>query len=256
MTSPAAVSAQPAATHAFGVKHGAAPTLQARVLDALARQTGPSTTTELRAALDPPGGGQPVVIERVYAVLVALERKGLVHRRANSMGTRPVWELASPPPAIDTTRSNTMHCTAGTLKHPSAGASLSVEELEERIAHIATAAQARNVAEALLATWESGAWQRWKPLASAPLAAWLYTARRADAGSRVDWIIRALAHRERWARAARDITTDEQLQESLRSVSRLTNRQFADLGWMLALSLFPWSSCTGAIVPSPAAGDR
>ena len=255
MTSPARVSAQLDATHAFGVKHGAAPTLQARVLDALARQSGPSTTTQLRAALDQPGC-RPVVIERVYAVLVALERKGLAHRSANSVGSRPVWELGAPPPAIDTTRSDTMHCTVHTPKHPSAGASLSVEDLEERIARIVTPAQARDVGEVLLAPWASGAWQRWKPLTSAPLAGWLYTARRVDAGSRVDWIIRALAHRERWARAARDITHDEQLQESLRSVSRLDDRQFADVGWMLVLALFPWSSCTGAIVPSPTAGDR
>ena len=229
--------------------------LQVRVLDALARQTGPSTTTGLRAALDQPGD-QPVVIERVYAVLVALERKGLVHRGANSVGTRPVWELASPLPAVDTTRSDTMHCTARTPELPSAGAALSVEGLEERIARIVAPTQARDVAEDVLAPWESGAWQRWKPLTSAPLAGWLYTARRVDAGSRVDWIIRALAHRERWARAARDITHDEQLQESLRSVSRLDDRQFADVGWMLVLALFPWSSCTGAIVPLPTAGDR
>lgn len=252
MTSPALVTAEPATGRPWATKQTAG--LQTQVLDALARQTGPSTTTELRAALDQPGG-QPVVIERVYAVLVALERKGLVHRRANSVGTRPVWELASPPPTIDTTRSDTMHCTVRTLKHPSLGAPMSVEDLEERIARIATPAQAREVAEVLLAPWESGAWQRWKPLASAPLAGWLYTARRADAGSRVDWIIRALAHRERWARAARDITHDEQLQESLRSVSRLDDRQFADVGWMLVLALFPWSSCTGAVVPSPTDGD-
>ncbi|MCX2715644.1 hypothetical protein [Mycolicibacterium sp. J2] len=254
MTSPALVSTHPDATHEFGVRRGAAATLQARVLDALARQTGPSTTTQLRAALDQPGG-RPVVIERVYAVLVALERKGLVHRRANSVGTRPVWELGAPPPVIDTARSETMHCTVRTPKHPAAGASLSVEDLEERIARIGIPAQAREVAEVLLDPWEGGAWQRWKPLASAPLAGWLYTARRADVSSRVDWIIRALAHRERWARAARDVTHDEQLQESLRSVSRLDDRQFADVGWMLVLALFPWSSCTGAIVPSPPDGD-
>jgi hypothetical protein len=253
MTSPALVSAQPDTRPAFGIKHRAAVTLQARVLDALARQTGPSTTTELRAALDQPGC-RPVVIERVYAVLVALERKGLVHRGANAVGTRPVWELGAPP-AINTTRSDTMHCTVRTPKHPSAGASLSVEDLENRIARIETPAQARDVAEVLLDRWESGAWQRWKPLARAPLAGWLYTACRVDAGSRVDWIIRALAHRERWARAARDITHDEQLRESLRSVSRLDDRKFADVGWMLVLALYPWSTCTGAIVPSPTAGD-
>ncbi len=112
------------------------------------------------------------------------------------------------------------------------------------------------MAEVLLVAWGSGAWQRWKPLANAPMAGWLYTAHRADVGSRVDWIIRALAHRERWARAARDITHDEQLQECLRSVSWLGDRQFADVGWMLVLALFPWSSCTGAIIPSSNAGDR
>lgn len=254
MTLPAFASADPSTGRACGDIRPAAP-LQARVLDALVRQAGPSTTTQLRAALDRPDCG-PVVIERVYAVLVALERKGLVHRRANSVGTRPVWELASPPPAIDTTRSDTMHCTVRTLKHPTASTPLSVEDLEERITCIATPAQAREVAEVLLCPWESGAWQRWKPLASAPLAGWLYTARRADTGSRVDWIIRALAHRERWARAARDITHDEQLQESLRSVSRLDDRQFANVGWMLVLALFPWSSSTGATVPTPTDGER
>lgn len=249
MTSPALVSAEPATGRAWATKQ----TLQVRVLDALARQTGPSTTTQLRAALDQPGG-QPVVIERVYAVLVALERKGLVHRGANAVGTRPVWELGAPSPAIDTTRSNTMHCTVRTPSQAHSSLSLSVEDLESRIARIETPAQARDVAEVLLDPWESGAWQRWKPLARAPLAGWLYTARRADA-SRVDWIIRALAHRERWVRAARDIGHDEQLQESLRAVSRLDDRKFADVGWMLVLALFPWSSCTGAIVPSPTAGD-
>ncbi|KDE97172.1 conserved hypothetical protein [uncultured Mycobacterium sp.] len=251
MTSPALLSTQPDTKHALGIRPAATPTLQARVLDELARQTGPSTTTELRAALDRPGC-QPVVIERVYAVLVALERKGLVYRRAKSVGTRPVWELGPPPAAIDTTRSDTMHCTPAP---PRAAAALTAPTLEDRIARIETPAQARDVAEVLLDPWESGAWQRWKPLASAPLAGWLYTARRADVSSRVDWIIRALAHRERWARAARDITHDEQLHESLRSVSRLDDRQFADVGWMLVLALFPWSSCTGATVPTPTAGD-
>jgi hypothetical protein len=255
MTVPALVSAQPDRTPAVGVKRGAATTLQARVLDALAHQTGPSTTSQLRAALNQPGC-RPVVIERVYAVLVALERKGLAQRHTNSVSTRPVWELSTPSPAVDTARSDTMDCTARTLVQPRAAASLSVQDLEDRIAWIDTAVQARDVAEVLLDPWQSGAWQRWRPLASAPLAGWLYTARRVDAGSRVDWIIRALAHRERWARAARDITHDAQLQESLRSVSRLDNRQFADVGWMLVLALFPWSSCTGATVPTATAGER
>ncbi|WP_131542442.1 helix-turn-helix domain-containing protein [Mycolicibacterium vinylchloridicum] len=229
-------------------------TLQARVLNALARQSSPSTTTELRAALDRTGC-QPVVIERVYAALVALERKGLVHRGTNAMGTRPVWELGSPPPAIDTARSHTMHCTVRSPAPPHAAAALTAPSLEDRIARIETPAQARDLAEVILDPWEAGAWQRWKPVASAPLAGWLHTARRADVSSRVDWIIRALAHRERWARAARDITQDEQLQESLRSVSRLDDRQFADVGWMLVLAVFPWSSCTGATVPTPTAGE-
>ncbi|WP_241474050.1 hypothetical protein [Mycolicibacterium neoaurum] len=255
MTSPALVSAQPDTTPPFGITHGAATTLQARVLDALARQTGPSTTSELRAALDQPGC-RPVVIERVYAVLVALERKRLVHRRANSMGTRPVWELRTPPSSVNTTRSPAMNCATSTPIQPRAGASLSVQDLEERIARIDTPAQARDVAEVLLDSWQSGAWQRWRPLASAPLAAWLYTARRADVTSRVDWTIRALAHRERWARAAHGVTQDKQLQESLRSVSRLDDRQFADVGWMLVLALFPWSSSTSATVPTPTDGER
>lgn len=255
MTSPALVSGEPHTRRAYGIEPAAAPTLQARVLDALARQAGPSTTTELCAALNHPGCDRPVVIERVYAVLVALERKGLVHRSANSMGTRPVWELGPPPPAIDTTRSDTMHCTVRTPAAPRAAAGLTAPSLEDRIARIETPAQARELAEVILDPWESGAWQRWKPLASAPLAGWLYTARRVDASSRVDWILRALAHRERWARAARDITHDEQLHESLRSVSRLNDRQFADVGWMLVLALFPWSSCLSATVPTPTAGD-
>lgn len=255
MTSPALVSAPPDTGRAFGINGAAAPTLQARVLDALARRTSASTTTELRAALNHPGCQRAVVIERVYAVLVALERKGLVHRRANSMGTRPVWELASPPPAIDTMRSHTMHCTARNAAPPRAAAGLTAHSLEDRIARIETPAHARDLAEVILDPWESGAWQRWKPLTSAPLAGWVYTARRVDASSRVDWILRALAHRARWSHAARDITHDEQLQESLRSVSRLDDRQFADVGWMLVLALFPWSSCTGAVVPSPTGGD-
>lgn len=255
MTSPALVGGEPNTRRAFGIPPAAAATLQARVLDALARQAGPSTTTELCAALNHPGCDRPVVIERVYAVLVALERKGLVHRRANAMGTRPVWELRTPPSSVNTTRSLAMHCATPTPVQPPADDSLSVQELEERIARIDTPAQAHDVAEVLLGPWHTGAWQRWKPLASAPLAGWLYTARRADASSRVDWIIRALAHRERWSRAARDITQDEQLHESLRSVSRLDDRQFADVGWMLVLALFPWSSCAGATVPTPTVGD-
>lgn len=255
MTSPALVSAQSDTKHAFGISPATATTLQARVLDGLARQAGPSTTAELCAALNHHGCTRPVVIERVYAVLVALERRGRVHRGTNPVGTRPTWELRAPSSPIDTPRSHTMHCTVSAPIERPAEAVLSVQELEERIARIETPAQARALAEVILRPWEAGAWQRWKPLASAPLAAWLYTAHRADVSSRVDWIIRALAHRERWARAARDINQNEQLQESLRSVSRLDDRQFADVGWMLVLALFPWSSCTGATVPTPTAGD-
>lgn len=255
MTSPALVSALPDTKHAFGIKPVAATPLRARVLDALARQTSPSTTTELVSALNHPGCGPTVVIERVYAVLVALERKGRAYRGTNLVGTRPTWELRAPSTPIDTTRSHTMQCTVSAHVERPAAAVLSVQALEERIAGIETPAQARALAGVLLNPWETGAWQRWKPVASAPLAGWLYTARRADVSSRVDWIIRALAHRERWARAARDTTQDEQLHESLRSVSRLDDRQFADVGWMLVLALFPWSSCTGATVPTPTAGD-
>lgn len=148
-----------------------------------------------------------------------------------------------------------MDCTVANPAPPRAAVALTAHSLEDRIARIETPAHARDLAEVVLDPWEAGAWQRWKPLASAPLAGWLYTARRVNASSRVDWILRALAHRARWSRAARGVARDEQLHDSLRSVSRLDDRQFADVGWMLVLALFPWSSCVNATVPTPTAGD-
>jgi len=149
-----------------------------------------------------------------------------------------------------------MHCTVRSPAPPRAAVVLTAHSLEDRIARIETPAGARAVAEVILAPGESGAWQRWKPLASAPLAGWLYTARRVDASSRVDWILRALAHRARWSSAARGITQDEQLRDSLRSVSRLDDRQFTDVGWMLVLALFPWSTYVSSTVPTATVGER
>jgi hypothetical protein len=230
-----------------------------RVLDALARQGSASTTTEIRAVVDHSGCGHGVVIERVYAALVALERKGLVQRGANSTGTRPVWKLGTPPRVVDTTTSHTMGCGVPNPVSPrvAVAAPLTAHCLEERIARIETPDQAREVAEVILGPWETGAWQRWKLLVSAPLAGWLYNAHRVDASSsssRVDWILRALAHRARWSSAARGVAQDQQLQESLLSVSRLDDHQFTDVSWMLVLVLIPWSSCVSATDPRSTIG--
>lgn len=233
-----------------------AATLRARILDVLARQSGPASTADVRDALNRRGAGHTVLIERVYAVLVAMERKALVHRSANPAGTRPLWQLGTPPAPIDTTRSHTMHCTVYASAQLPAHTALTAGTLEDRIARIDSPAQAQALAEIILHSWETGAWRRWKPLASAPLAGWLYTASHVDAGTRVDWILRALAHRAQWSRAARRAGQDQQLQDSLRSVSRLDDRQFADLSWMLMLALFPWSSCVRASAPTALTGER
>lgn len=260
MTSPALVSAEPGTERGFARELAVAATLQMRVLDALARQGSASTTTEIRAAVDHSGCGPRVVIERVYAALVALERKGLVQRGANSTGSRPVWKLGTPPPGIDTSRSHTMRCGVPDPVSPrvAVAAPLTAHCLEERIAQIETPDHAREVAEVILGPWETGAWQRWKVLVSAPLAGWLFNAHRVDASSsssRVDWILRALAHRTRWSSAARGVAQDQQLQESLRSVSRLDDHQFTDVSWMLVLVLIPWSSCVSAPDPMSTIGD-
>ena len=145
-----------------------------------------------------------------------------------------------------------MHCT---VSAPSADTPLTAHSLEDSLARIVNPAQARAMAEVILAPWETDAWQRWKPLASEPLAGWLYTASQVDTSDRVGWILRALAHRAQWSRAAGRVAQDQQLQDSLRSVSRLDDRQFGDIGWMLVLALWPWSSCVRASAPPTTVGE-
>lgn len=235
--------------------------LQARVVDVLALNPGGRSTADVRDFLHHPDPDHPcashtVVIERVYAALVALEHKGMVRRSTNPTGNRPIWELDSPPCTTDTRRSHPMPSTVSTPTRAHAAAALTARGIEDRLARIQTAAQAYALAEAILEKWGTGAWQRWKPMATAPLAGWLYTASRADATSRVDWILRALAHRAQWTCAARSVAHNQQLHDSLRSVSRLDDRQFTDVGWMLVLALFPWSPCMSTHTAPCASGAR
>src|SRR3954447_4382897 len=85
--------------------------LQARVLEALACHDA-SSTAAVRCALNHPDAEQHVVIEQVYASLVALEHKQLVRRSINPAGTRPLWELRSSDSPPETARSHIMPSTA------------------------------------------------------------------------------------------------------------------------------------------------
>lgn len=229
--------------------------LQVQILEVLAHRAGASSTAAVRDALSShPGADHNAVTERVYAALVALERRAMVRRCTNPSGTRPLWELASAHSPADTTRSHAMHCTHSAPVQSPAHVVLTAHTLEDRIARIETSAQAHALAEIILENWDDGVWQRWKPLATAPLAGWLYAASHIEASGRVAWILRALPHRAQWSRAARDVAHDQQLHESLRSVSRLDDRQFADVSWMLMLALFPWGCCSRTNASVPAAG--
>ncbi|OPX07374.1 hypothetical protein [Mycobacterium sp. AT1] len=226
--------------------------LQALVLEVLACNDTSSTAAVRDALNHPDTSGQHVVIEQVYASLVALEHKGLVRRSTNAAGTRPLWELCSPECPPPTPRSHTMPSTVtATVTAPAALADVPTPAtIEDRLARIDSVGQAHRLAEVVLEKWDSGVWQQWRPVAAAPLAGWLYTASRHDVSERVDWILRGLAHRAHWVRAARYVEHDRQLHDSLRSVARLDDRQFADVGWTLVLALLPWSACAGN-QPSP-----
>lgn len=212
--------------------------LHGRIMAELGRIRGPVSTAEVRDCLNQSDPARPVVIERVYAVLVALEHKGAVRRARNAIRTRPLWELAPAP-----TPTEGLDAPAGTAP-AAAETSLTAVGLDERITRLDGPPAALALAEVILAPWDGATWERWRPLATAPLAGWLYAASHTDAaGNRIDWIIRALAHRAQWSRAAHRVGEHPQLRDSLRSVSRLDDHQFTNVGWMLVLALFPWSSC-------------
>jgi hypothetical protein len=229
--------------------------LQARVLEVLACNDA-SSTAAVRDALNHPDHDQHVVIERVYASLVALEHKGLVRRSSNAAGTRPLWELRSPDSSPTTPRSHLMPMPSTatatvTTPVPAPAHAPTPATIEDQLARIDSVGQAHGLAEIVLEKWDSGVWQQWRPVAAAPLAGWLYTASRRDVSERVDWILRGLAHRAQWVRAARHVEHDQQLHDSLRSVARLDDRQFTAVGWTLVLALLPWSVCAGNH-PAPA----
>jgi hypothetical protein len=228
--------------------------LQVRVLEVLACNDA-SSTAAVRYALNHPDAEQHVVIEQVYACLVALEHKGLVRRSINAAGTRPLWELRSSDFPPETARSHIMASTAAGPVSASSPAPTPTT-IADRIARIDSVAQAHCLAEVILEKWDTGVWRQWRPLAAAPLAGWLYTASRHDVSGRIDWILRGLAHRAQWVRAAQHVRHDQQLHESLRSVARLDDRRFADVSWMLVLALLPWSSCAGAHAVAPITAAR
>jgi hypothetical protein len=228
--------------------------LHTRILDVMNCVAGPASTPQVRDCLNRSNTSRAVVIERVYAVLVALEHKGAVRRVCNATGTRPLWEL-TPIDGPTRTAESHMHCI--TSSTGPLDTTLTAGSLDERIARIDSPAHALTLAKVILRAHDTGTWQRWQPLAIAPLAGWLSTASRVDAaGSRIDWILRALAHRAQWSRAARRVADHQQLHDNLRSVSRLDDRQFADVGWMLILALYPWSSCLRPDPTTFAAGER
>lgn len=231
--------------------------LQARVVGLLARADGPVSTSAVRDALDDPASGQRIVIERVYAALVALERKRVVERlSAPEARTRPLWQLRTHAPSRDEKRSPAMHRNhTGTA--PTAGSTAGALPLiEERIARIGTPAEAHQIAKDILDVGMGQAWEKWTKVAAAPLAGWLYAASQHAVEHRIDWILRALPHRAHWSRAAKRVETDPQLCESMRSVSRLGERQFSDLNWTLFIALLPCSTYTGTRAYTPTAGAR
>ncbi len=219
--------------------------LQARVVGQLARADGPVSTSAVREALDDPAG-LGVVIERVYAALVALERKRVVQRVSSESGTRPLWQLRTHGPVREEKRPTAMPHSHTDAQHL----------IEARIARIRKPAEAHQIAKDILDVGMGQGWEKWTKLAAAPLAGWLYAASQHTVEHRVDWILRALPHRAHWSRAAKRVETDPQLCESMRSVSRLGERPFSDLNWTLFLALMPCSTYTGARAYTPTAGAR
>jgi hypothetical protein len=220
--------------------------LQARVVGQLARADGPVSTSAVREALDDPASGPRVVIERVYAALVALERKRVVQRVSSESGARPLWQLRTHGPVREEKRPTAMPHSHTDAQHL----------IEARIARIRKPAEAHQIAKDILDVGMGQGWEKWTKLAAAPLAGWLYAASQHTVEHRVDWILRALPHRAHWSRAAKRVETDPQLCESMRSVSRLGERPFSDLNWTLFLALMPCSTYTGARAYTPTAGAR
>lgn len=128
--------------------------------------------------------------------------------------------------------------------------------VEERIARIRKPAEAHQIATDILDVGMGQGWEKWTKVAAAPLAGWLYAASQHAVEHRIDWILRALPHRAHWSRAAKRVEADSQLCESMRSVSRLGERQFSDLNWTLFLALLPCSTYTGTRANTPTAGAR
>lgn len=215
--------------------------LQGRILEVLSCN-GTSSTGAVRDALNPPEAEPRVVVERVYESLVALEHKGLVRRSTNAARTRPLWELRSPQSSLTTPRSHMMHSCSATM---TALPDPTPSTIEDILGRIDDPAQAQSLAEVMLDKWDSGAWERWRPLAVAPLAGWLYAASRHPVSGRVDWILRGLANRPQWVQAAWHAEHEGQLHDSLLCVARLEDRQFGEVSWMLVLALLPWSACAG-----------
>lgn len=234
------------------------PSLQERIVGLLARTDIPASTSALRDALaEDPASGQRVVIEPVYAALVALERKRVVRRIAvPEASTRPLWQLRTRGTPGEERRSQAMH-TPRARTAPTPGDATCVPALiEDRIARIVIPADAHDVAERILDHGLGQGWQKWKTLVAAPLAGWLYVASQHATDHRVDWILRALPHRPHWSRAARRVEDDPQLCESLRSVSRLGDRPFSDVTWLLVIALRPWSTNSVTRTVSLTAGAR
>lgn len=231
--------------------------LQARVVGMLARADGPVSTSAVRDALHDNPSSATVVIERVYDALVALERKRVVQRVSVPEGsTRPCCQLRTHGPVRDEKRSPAMHCN-DTDNAPTAGGALGAPpSIERRIACIGKPAQAHQLAQQILDDGMGRGWEKWAKLAAAPLAGWLYAASLQSVEHRIDWILRALPHRAHWSRAAKRVETDPQLCESLRSVSRLDERQFSDFHWALFMALLPCSTYTGARARTLTVGAR
>lgn len=231
--------------------------LQARVVGLLGRADGPVSTSAVRDSLDDPASGRHVVIERVYAALVALERKRVVQRvSAPEARSRPLWQLRTHGPVGEEMRSSAMpHNNSGTTG--TAGSAPDTRSLvEERIARIRKPAEAHQIAKDILDVGMGQGWEKWTKLAAAPLAGWLYASSQHTVEHRIDWILRALPHRAHWSRAAKRVEADPQLRESMRSVTRLGDRQFSDLNWTLFLALIPCSTYTGTRACTPTAGAR
>lgn len=195
---------------------------QARILATLLCASSPVTTAAVRDALNASDSEPRLVIERVYAALVALQHRGAVRRRNSPCGRRPLWEV----------RVAATNCLDSPL-------------------------DAHAVAEQILRQFRGRAWNRCKDLGSAALAAWLVVASQQQrSGDRLEWILRALPHRARWFDVAHQVRHDPVIRQCLLTVCRSNEREFGDITTMLRLAVRAWSSPSGPTHLSGAGGLR